>query len=140
LEAPIRAQRERIELRSAQPFELREHAQNRQHPGTELVLLRPSRRGVWSREQRRREVKAQARAFYEVLLDALDEAALGVQPRDLVLVLVSEHAEIVARDGVLQRTAAGTHALLDGGDASEPSAIALRVCAILITDEELLAP
>src|SRR5687767_14242675 len=85
-------------------------------------------------------MKAHASAWAEVALDAFDEAGLRVEPRDLVLVLVGEHAEVVARDGVQQRLTAGPHALLDGGEPRQPRPIALGVSAILIADEEHLAP
>src|SRR3954469_1330392 len=86
---------EHIERRSAQSFELRQYAEGRDHPRAELLLAWQPGVRIATAQQRRRKVERDAILALELLCDALEEAAVDIQPRDLIFVLVSEKLEVI---------------------------------------------
>ena len=75
----------------------------------------------------------------ELLRDAIEEAAVDVQPRDFVFVLVREQLEVVARDGLGELGLPGCALALGGAHAVDQIAIALGIIRILISREPLYA-
>ena len=87
LAAPLRRVAEDVERRAAQALGLGEPLVGRGDPRAVRPLDQVAV-GVALREQRRRQVEAQRVVALELLRDAVEEAGLDVQARDLVLVLV----------------------------------------------------
>ena len=104
LELAVRVIAEQIERRAAQAAQLRQRAEQRQHPAAELPFLRPARR-VDARQARRREMEADLEVALELLADALLEGPDRSEPRHLVLVLVGEQLGVVDRHRARQRFA-----------------------------------
>ena len=69
--------------------------------GPKLILRGSPVAGLVLREQRRREMEFEAQVVAaELVRHLLQERAVGVEPRDLVLVLVGHQLEQIARDGL----------------------------------------
>src|SRR5689334_5402836 len=89
LGAPLRGVAERVECSATQATKGFKDPENREHPRPETNLARLARRGIAARQQRRREVEDELVVTLEHRADLALERAFGVQPRNLVLVLVS---------------------------------------------------
>ncbi len=78
----------------------RQHAKRRHHPRAELLLQRPATRIFLAVEYRRRQVETDFRFAAEVFAHGFEEAGLRVQPRDFVLIFVTEQLEVARRHGL----------------------------------------
>ena len=74
-----------------------QNLEQRQNPGPEAHLARLAGQRIDLRQQRRREVEVGLVVALEHAFDLLLELAVGVQARDLVLVLVGEKLVVIAR-------------------------------------------
>ena len=73
-------------------------------------------------------------------LDLVAEGAVGVEARDLVLVLVGQELEVVPRHRERQRLRPGNTIAFERGDAVDKAEVALGVGAVLVGGEEGGAP
>src|SRR4051812_45890898 len=122
LHLPLRRVAERVEAGAAQTLHPGEHLEGLQHPGTIGLLLRLSRRRVDLRQHGRGQMELQLVVALELLAELLQEGAVGVEPGDLVLVLVGQQLEVVAGDSLGQAgQSAGALAL----DLADPVDLAL---------------
>ena len=96
---------EHVERRTAQNLQFRQEAKYRHHPRAERALARPPQRIGFAGQHRRREVEVEFEIALELIAELLFEPAVGVEPRDLVLILVGEQFCVVDRDRTRQRVA-----------------------------------
>ena len=136
LGAALGAVAERIEGRAAQPLEPRELTHRDQDPGPVGALLELAGRRVARGPERWRQVDLELRPALELVREPRAELAVGVEARDLVLVLVGEQLEVVARDRLGQLAAARRARGLDRARALDQRAVALGIGRVLVVGEE----
>ena len=90
LQLPFRGLAEDIERGPAQTLQFREHAERAHHPRSVAALLRLAGPRVGFVHQRRGQMEVELVIAFELRRDPLGEFAVGVQPRDFVLVLDCE--------------------------------------------------
>src|SRR5665213_2823440 len=128
---------ENIERRAAQPLEPRQHAERGQYPRPVLALPQMPAGRVALGDERRREVEFEGVRPLELLAYALQEISVGIEPRDLVFVLVGHQPEERVGGGVGERGVAGDRRGLGGADPLDPTRIARRVGGVLIAGQEI---
>src|SRR5258706_6924959 len=136
LGAPLRGVTKHVEWRTAQTAQAFQHMEHRQHPGAEAHLARLAGGWILARNKRWREMEHELVIALEHAGDLLLERAVGVQPRDLVFVLVGEQLGVVARDRFAQLGRARRFALALA-HALNQLAIALGIGRVLVRGEEL---
>ena len=68
------------------------------HPAAEFLLLQMAGCLVAAGKDRGREVEFETEVAVEFICELLGKAAVGIEPRDLVFVLVGHQLEQIARD------------------------------------------
>ena len=138
LGAPLGAVAERVEGGAAQEFEPRQQPEHRHHPRPETDLARqrrsPCRAAPAAAAQ---DGTRSAAVAVELGRDLPQERAVGVEPRDLVLVLVGHQLEQVARDRLGEPAFAGRLGRLGRLRLLDPAAIARGIGGVLVGGEEL---
>ena len=84
---------EGIEGRAAQGLQGREQAEGGEHPGAEFAFLQVAGAGVLGAAQGRGQVDGQFFVALKRLAQGPAEFGRGIEPRDLVLVLVGQQLE-----------------------------------------------
>ena len=135
LPPPLGGVAEGIERRPAQALEGRQQAEGAEHPGAEETLLQMARRGVAPGDERRRHAEAEPRRTLELRLHLALEAAVGIEPGDLVLVLVGEQLVVGAGDRLAEPLAARRPRPLGLARAAHQRAVAGGVGRVLIGPE-----
>ncbi len=133
--APLGRVAERIERGSPEPLEPGERPERHPDPGAEPPLARAAAMIRAGGQERRREVVMHRVIALEFLGQALEEPGLGVQPRDLVLVLVGHQLEQRAGDRLAQGGRAGRR--LGGADPVDHGAVAPGIGRVLVGGEEV---
>ena len=96
--------------------------------GPKLILRGSPVAGLVLREQRRRQMEFEAQVVAaELVRHLLQEIAVGVEPRHLVLVLVGHQLEQIARDRFGEAALAGRLGGLDGLHLLDQAAVARGV-------------
>ena len=114
---------------------LRQQPEHMDHPRTERALARHASDRIAPRQQLRREMELQAEVALELALEFPEERAVGVEARDLVLVLVGHQLEEVAGDR--PASPPRPRALrARRRDALDALAVALRVGRVLVRGEQ----
>ena len=86
-------------------------------------------------------MKFEAQAFAgKRCRDLIEERAIGVKPRDFILVLVGHQLEQITRDGIRQPVLARRPLRLGGLGLFDPCPIAPCVSRILIIGEKFYSP
>ena len=119
----------------AQALELRQQAEGREHPGAENALLQVAGRGLAPRDERRRHAKSEPHPPLELRLHLPAEAPVGVEPGNLVLVLVGEQLVIGAGDRLAEAFAARRSRPFGLARAAHQGAVAAGKRGVLIGPE-----
>ena len=135
LPPPLGGVAEGIERRPAQALERRQQAEGREHPGAEEALLQMAGCRVAPGDERRRHAEAEAHRPLELRLHLGPEAAVGIEPGDLVFVLVGEQLVIGAGDRLAEPLAARRPRPLGLARPAHQGAVAGSVGRVLIGPE-----
>src|SRR5439155_14612130 len=116
LELAVGAVAENVEWSAAQEAQFCQRPEHRHHPRAERALLRASERIEAAAEDGWRQVEVELEVAFELVAELLFEAAVGEQPRDLILVLVGEQLCVIDRSRARQRIAIAAV----GGGVTDP--------------------
>src|SRR3954470_14703342 len=139
LHAPLFGMAEGIKRGSSEESQPRKELENSPHPSAETHLARLAAERIDLRKKRWREVVIGPVVAFEHVGDLLFEFAVGVQARNLVLVLVGEELVVIARDRFGELRGAGL-VLFDPKDAADQGPVSGGISGVLIVGEELRAP
>src|SRR5579883_423357 len=98
LHAALLGAAENVEGGAAQPAHFCKEREGAEDPGAVAALLKLAGVGIARGEEGRRQMEFEGEVAFELLMKLLQERAIGVEPRDLVLVLIGHQLEEVARD------------------------------------------
>src|SRR5690606_10336664 len=94
---------EGIERGAAQEPELRQKTERRHHRGAELALYEMPGLGIALRHDRRGEMEFELVVALELGFQLALEAAVRIEPRDLIFILIGHQLEGVAHDRIGER-------------------------------------